>query len=91
MFGAGVDLAIPTRVFEGQSDPNLTRVDIVFEARSDPHGHRVLLVGRAIPTTFSILGEWRIFVYILFLVRVIPSSVEHLTNFQLNLDDVLIA
>jgi len=32
VFGTCVHLTISTSVLKGQSDPNLTRVDIVFEA-----------------------------------------------------------
>jgi|DEB0MinimDraft_3_1074331.scaffolds.fasta_scaffold124663_2 hypothetical protein len=91
MFRTSVYLTISTSVLEGQSDPNLTRVDIVFETRTHPHRHGMFRVCGAIPSPLSILGERSVFFDVLLLVRKEPRSVQHLTNLQLNLDDMLVA
>ena len=90
VFGACMHLAISTSVFEGQGDPNLTRVDIVFETRTHPHGHGVFRVCGAVPSSLPILRVGCVFLDVLLLIRKEPSCIEHLTNLQLNLDHMLI-
>src|SRR6056300_247598 len=90
MFRTSVHLTISTSVLEGQSDPNLTRVDIVFEARSNPHGHGMLGVCGSVPPPLPILRVGCMFLDILLLIRKEPSCIEHLTNFQLDLHNMLI-
>jgi hypothetical protein len=90
MFRTRVYLTISTSVLKGQSDSNLTCVDIVFETRTDPHRHGMLGVCGTIASPFPIFGERCVFFDVLLLVRKEPRSVQHLTNFQLNLHDMLV-
>src|SRR5210317_45823 len=90
VFCTRVYLTISTSVLEGKSHSNLARIHIVFEARTNPHGHRMFLMCGAVSSTFSILCVRCVFVNIVFLIREVPSSVEHLTNFQLNLHHMLV-
>jgi hypothetical protein len=83
-------LTISTRVLEGQSDPNLTRIDIVFESRTDPHRHGMLGVCGAVPSPLPIFGKGCVFFDVVLLVRKEPCRIQHLTNLQLNLDDMLV-
>ena len=91
MFRTRVNLTIPTRVLESQSHPNLARIHVVFETRTNPHRHRMLLVSRFVAPSLSIFGVWCVFMYIVFLIGEVPSSIEHLANFQLDLDHMLVA
>jgi hypothetical protein len=45
----------------------------------------------AVPSSFSIFGKGCIFLDKLLLIRKEPCSIQHLTNLQLNLDDMLVA
>ena len=91
VFGACMHLTISTGVLEGQSDSNFTRVDIVFETRTHPHRHGMFRMCGTIPSPFPIFSVGCIFLDVLLLVRKEPRSVQHLTNLQLNLDDMLVA
>src|SRR6056300_1744017 len=91
MFSTTVYLTISTSVFKGQSDSNLTHVDIVFETRTHPHRHGMFRMCGAVPSPFSIFGKGCIFLDKLLLIRKEPCSIQHLTNLQLNLDDMLVA
>src|SRR6056300_1127999 len=82
---------ISTSVLKGQCDSNFTCVDVVFETRTNPHSHGVLRVSRAIPSPLPIFGEGCVFFDVILLVRKEPCRIQHLTNFQLNLDDMLVA
>src|SRR5210317_2314550 len=90
MFSTTVYLTISTSVFKGQSDSNLTHVDIVFETRANPHCHGMLRMCGAVPSPFPILRIGCVFLDVLLLVRKEPRSVQHLTNLQLNLDNMLV-
>src|SRR6056300_871225 len=85
-----VHFSISTRVLEGQSDPNFTRVHIVFETRPDPHGHGMFLVCWAVPATRSIFCKRSGCMYDIFFFCKVPCGIQHLTNLQLNLDDMLV-
>ena len=91
MLSASVNLTIPASVLEGQSHPNLARVHIIPETRTNPHRHRMLLVSRFVSPPLPIFGVRCVFVYVVFLIGEIPSCVEHLANFQLDLDHMLVA
>jgi hypothetical protein len=90
MFRTRVYLTISTSVLKGQSDSNLTCVDIVFETRTDPHRHGMFRMCGTIPSPFPILRIGCVFLDVLLLVRKEPRSVQHLTNLQLNLDNMLV-
>ena len=91
VFSTCVYLTISTSVFEGQSNPNLTRIDIVFETRTHPHRHRVFRMCGLVPSPLSILRVGCVFLNVLLLIWKEPCSIQHLTNLQLNLDNMLVA
>lgn len=78
-------------VLVGESQSNHTRKCIIFQARSHPHSHRMLLMCGSIPLPFSIFGIRCMLINVYFLIGKIPSCIEHLANFQLDLDYMLIA
>jgi len=87
VFCARVTLVKPRIVLDSKSHSELDCKHVVFSRVTDPHAHRVIRVRDFVPSfsTFCARG------FPVGCVGKVPRSVQHLSNFEKNLNHMLVA